>query len=85
VVAIFVRGTLTGFVPWNSAVENAKKNPIDWHKNFEFDGDCSSHQLKRERLQTTRKAHGASLRISPWLEHQRHPVQPQLLKKGRAK
>jgi len=25
VVAIFVRGTLTGFVPWNSAVENARK------------------------------------------------------------
>src|SRR5205807_8261172 len=81
----FLRGTLTGFMPWNSAAENAKKNPIDWQKNFQFCRQLFKASIEMRSLQTTRKVHGASLRISPWLEHQRHPVQPQLLKKGRAK
>ena len=65
--------------------ENAKKNLIHRQKKFGICRRLFKASSEMQSLQTTRKAHGASVRISPWLEHQRHPVQPQLLKKGRAK
>jgi len=36
-----------GFVPRNSAIENVKKNPILWQKNFEFVGEFEASSEMR--------------------------------------